>query len=142
VDNRTRSLEAFAPLAEITGVKFFSLQKGAEAAQPPPPNMQLIDLSSELRDFADTAAMIENLDLVISVDTSVAHLAGALGKPVWVLIPFQPDFRWMLDRIDTPWYPSMRLFRQAKASDWQTPIHRVAEALRAFPTKVSSRAVP
>jgi ADP-heptose:LPS heptosyltransferase len=70
------------------------------------------------------------LDLVISADTSVAHLAGAMGKPVWILLPFHPDLRWLLDRSDSPWYPTMRLFRQPRPGDWQTPIHAIVDALR------------
>ncbi len=133
-DHRTRSIDVFAPLAEVPGVKFFNLQKGDDSHQPPPPNMDLADFSAELNDFADTAALVQHLDLVVSVDTSVAHLAGALAKPVWVLIPFRPDFRWLLDRTDTPWYPTMRLFRQPTPTDWQTPIQQIAEALPALVT--------
>jgi ADP-heptose:LPS heptosyltransferase len=92
--------------------------------------MRLIDFTSELYDLADSAALIANLDLVITVDTSIAHLAGGMGKPVWVFIPFNPDWRWLLDREDTPWYPTMRLFRQRKVGDWDIAIGRVASALR------------
>jgi ADP-heptose:LPS heptosyltransferase len=80
---------------------------------------------AEFEDFADTAAVISLLDLVISVDTSVAHLAGTLGKPVWILLPFAPDFRWMLERDDSPWYPSAQLFRQPGPGDWDTVIKRI-----------------
>ena len=80
----------------------------------------------ELRDFGDTAGLIANLDLVVSVDTSVAHLAGALGKPVWVLLPFAPDWRWMMDRDDSPWYGKARLFRQEKMGNWRPVLQRVA----------------
>lgn len=90
----------------------------------------VIDLTGEIRDFADTAALIQNLDLVISIDTAVAHLAGALGKPVWTLLPFVPDWRWLLDREDSPWYPTMRLFRQPSPGDWHSVISRVGEELR------------
>jgi ADP-heptose:LPS heptosyltransferase len=89
----------------------------------------VVDLSSELRDFADVAGAIANLDLVISVDTSVAHLAGAMGKDVWTLIPFVPDFRWMLEREDSPWYPTMRLFRQTRRADWDDPVARIVANL-------------
>jgi ADP-heptose:LPS heptosyltransferase len=84
-----------------------------------------------LNNFADTAALVQHLDLVISVDTAVAHLAGAMGKPVWVLLPFVPDWRWMLDRSQSPWYPTMRLFRQSQARQWSEPINRVAQCLKA-----------
>ncbi len=90
----------------------------------------LIDLDAELQDFADTAAAMQQLDLIITVDTAVAHLAGALGKPVWVLLPFVPDWRWMLDREDSPWYPTMRLFRQSQAKDWSEVFVSVREALQ------------
>jgi ADP-heptose:LPS heptosyltransferase len=89
------------------------------------------DFAAELTDFAETAAAVENLDLVIAVDTAVAHLAGALGKPVWTLLPFAPDWRWLLGRDDSPWYPTMRLFRQSKPRDWAGVIKRVRKALAA-----------
>jgi ADP-heptose:LPS heptosyltransferase len=82
-----------------------------------------------LHDFADTAALIENLDLLITVDTAVAHLAGALDKPVWMLLKFRPDWRWLLDRSDSPWYPTMRLFRQPNRNDWDTPIRMISRQL-------------
>jgi Tfp pilus assembly protein PilF len=129
--NRSMLLEQFAPLAAVRAARFFSLQKGAavEQARRPPPGMELIDLTEELYDFADTAAMIANLDLVITVDTAVAHLAGAMGKPTWVLLPRMPDWRWMLEREDSPWYPTMRLFRQTNRGDWADVMLRVAGAL-------------
>jgi len=85
----------------------------------------IIDLTSDLVDFTDTAALIACLDLVITVDTSVAHLAGALGRPTWVLLPYTPDWRWLLDRDDSPWYPSMRLFRQTESREYESVIDRV-----------------
>jgi ADP-heptose:LPS heptosyltransferase len=88
-----------------------------------------LDLSAELNDFADTAAVVENLDLVISVDSAIVHLACALAKPVWVMLPWLPDFRWMLNREDSPWYPTMRLFRQHQRADWTDVIARVARGL-------------
>jgi ADP-heptose:LPS heptosyltransferase len=91
--------------------------------------MKIINLSNQIKDFADTAAVVSNLDLIISVDTAVVHLAGALGKPVWNLIHFAPDWRWLLNRDDSPWYPEMRLFRQTKSNDWTTVFKRVKEAL-------------
>ncbi|MGD0390768.1 MAG: glycosyltransferase family 9 protein, partial [Tepidisphaeraceae bacterium] len=88
-----------------------------------------VDWTQDLKDFADTAALIANLDLVIAVDTVVAHLAGAMGKPVWVMLEFMPDWRWLLDRDDSPWYPTMRLFRQPCRGDWESVITRVVKAL-------------
>jgi len=132
--NRSMKLTSLAPLGQVPGVRFFSLQKGAAAAQAktPPTGMELIDWTPELRDFADTAALIANLDLIISVDTAVVHLAGAMSKPVWTLLPFNPDWRWMLEREDSPWYPTMRLFRQSVRGDWDSVIKRVAEALNVW----------
>ena len=130
---RSISLAALAPLANVPGVRFYSLQKGpaSEQARALPQGMQLTDWSPELHDFADTAALVANLDLVISVDTAVAHLAGAIGKPVWLLIPLSPDFRWLLNRADSPWYPTMRIFRQPARGDWSSVIGHVTNALRA-----------
>ena len=85
----------------------------------------VLHLGEQLADFADTAAIISQLDLVISVDTAVAHLAGALAKPVWILLPAVPDFRWLLDRADTPWYPTARLFRQPRSGDWDSVLASV-----------------
>jgi ADP-heptose:LPS heptosyltransferase len=92
-----------------------------------------------LGDFGDTAAAIAQCDLVISVDTSVAHLAGALGKPVWVLLPYNPDWRWLLNRTDSPWYPTARLFRQDRIGDWDGVIARVATALSSWRQSITSR---
>jgi hypothetical protein len=133
-NDRQRSirLDQFAPLATVKSVRFYSLQKGPAAASQaavPPPGMDLIDWTSDLHDFAETAALMMNLDLLISVDTSVVHMAGAIGKPVWVLVPFVPDFRWLLNRTDTPWYPTMRLFRQPALRDWNSVIADVTSAL-------------
>jgi tetratricopeptide (TPR) repeat protein len=130
---RSIALRNYAPLASIPGLCLISLQKGdaAEQARTPPEEMILHDWTSELDDFADTAALVEALDLVISVDTSVVHLAGALGKPVWVLNRFDQCWRWLRDRTDSPWYPSARLFRQPTPGDWASVIGDVAEALRA-----------
>ncbi|HTX50330.1 MAG TPA: tetratricopeptide repeat-containing glycosyltransferase family protein [Caulobacteraceae bacterium] len=128
---RSLRLAQLAPLATTPGVRFYSLQKGepaAEAAEPPP-CLDLVDLTPELADFADTAALIQNLDLVISVDTSVAHLAGALGKPVWVLSRFDGCWRWLNGREDSPWYPTARVFHQRIRGDWEEVIARVAEEL-------------
>jgi len=129
--NRSMPLAAFAPLGRLDGVRFHNLQKGDAATQAknPPPGLELIDWTQDLHDFADTAALIANLDLVIAVDTAVAHLAGAMGKPVWTLLPFVPDWRWLLEREDSPWYPTMRLFRQPAIGDWETVIGQIKDAL-------------
>ncbi len=131
LDVRSRALETFAPLASVNGVQFVSLQVGEAAKQSksPPAGMKLLDFSADLTDFGETAALIANLDLVISVDTSVPHLAGAMGKEVWVVLAYVADFRWLLDRDDTPWYPTMRLFRQGRPGDWGDAIERVRKAL-------------
>jgi Tfp pilus assembly protein PilF len=129
--NRSIKLARLAPLGQVPGARFFSLQKGEAAAEAktPPTGMELVDWTEELKDFADTAALIANLDLVIAVDTAVVHLAGAMGKPVWTLSPYVSDWRWLLDRDDSPWYPTMRLFRQPARGDWDSVITRVADAL-------------
>jgi ADP-heptose:LPS heptosyltransferase len=126
-------LADFAPLAEVKGAIFYSLQKGArqEEAQNPPANLPLIDLAAEIKDLTDLAALMEVLDLLITVDTAPAHVAGAMGKNVWTLLPHAPDWRWMIDRTDSPWYPTMRLFRQAEAGNWAAVISQVREALTA-----------
>jgi len=126
---RSIALDTLAPLGKISGVQFFSLQKGPPEAARPPHGMGLQDFSEDLHDFADTAALIENLDLVISVDTAVAHLAGALGKPVWVLNRFDTCFRWPRNRDDSPWYPSARQFRQPTPGDWHSVISDARGAL-------------
>ena len=127
---RSLPLSRFAPLAARTDVRFFSLQKGNAAEQARSAPFELTDWTDELSDFADTAALVENLDLVITVDSAVAHLCGALGRKVWVLIPWIPDWRWLLDRADSPWYPTLRLFRQKKRDDWDAPLAEMAEAMR------------
>lgn len=128
---RSLALDQLAPLSRAANVTFVSLQKGPAARQAasPPQDMRLIDIGPHLHDFSDTAAALENLDLVICVDTAVGHLAGALGKPVWLMIPFSPDWRWMIDRNDTPWYPTMRLYRQPVPADWDAVIQQVATEL-------------
>ncbi|AWU98041.1 tetratricopeptide repeat protein [Azospirillum ramasamyi] len=130
--NRSIGLAPFARLAGIPGVSLVSIQKGPTEAQAatPPGGFPLLNLSPDIRDFADTAAIMAGLDLVVCVDTSVAHLAGALGIPVWVLVPFAPDWRWMLDREDSPWYPTMRLFRQDRPGSWDGAMDRLERALR------------
>ncbi len=130
--NRSLALRLFAPLLEVPQVEWFSLQVGPTVGQLTEPGLQgkVRDLAPLLTDYAETAAAISQLDLVITADTSVAHLAGTLGTPVWMLTPFAPDWRWLLDREDSPWYPSMRLFRQKVAGDWPGVVQEVAAALR------------
>jgi ADP-heptose:LPS heptosyltransferase len=122
-----------APPAGLNGIRFFSLQKGAAARESAraPAGMDLTDLGVHIRDFADTAAILAGLDLVITVDTAVAHLAGALGRPVWILVAKPSDWRWLLDREDSPWYPTARLFRQSEPDDWQPVLTRLFDALAA-----------
>jgi Flp pilus assembly protein TadD len=129
---RSIALKALAPLGEVSGVSFVSLQKDGPAAQAadPPHGMMLHDFTTDLHDFEDTAALIANLDLVISVDTSVAHLVGALGKPVWLLNRFDTDWRWLLNRDDSPWYPTLRQFRQPSPGDWDRAVCAVRDALQ------------
>jgi tetratricopeptide (TPR) repeat protein len=122
---RSISLSGFEALLALHGVRFFSLQMDPAASQLAEVGAPVIDLEATIGDMADTAALIEKLDLVITVDTAVAHLAGALGKPVWVLLPFAPDWRWLMERADSPWYPTMRLFRQPKFGDWPSVLERV-----------------
>jgi tetratricopeptide (TPR) repeat protein len=122
--NRSVPFGVLQPLLGTPGVHWVSLQIERREQDG-----ALIDWTSDLHDLSDTAALITNLDLVITVDTAVAHLAGALGKPTWLLLPYAPDWRWMWDRENSPWYPTMRLFRQQTPGDWSSPIQRVAEAL-------------
>jgi hypothetical protein len=127
--NRSMALSKLAPLAALDQVALVSLQKGPAGGQiggyfgPAP----LINLAPDINDFVDTAGIIDALDLVVTVDTSVAHLAGAMAEPVCVLLPFAPDWRWLRDRDDSPWYPSARLFRQSRAGDWSDPVARLAQ---------------
>lgn len=129
--NRSFRPIAFKPLWNIPGVRFFSLQKQRRDGDDADLALlgDLVDLGPELGDYADTAAALAGLDLLISADTSIVHLAGALGRPVWTMVPFSPDWRWLLGRSDTPWYPSMRLYRQPRRRDWQSVMARVAEDL-------------
>jgi len=131
-----QSLATLAPLGAVPGTTFFSLQKGAgeDEADSPPAGLALVDLGSRIRDFADTAAIVAQLDLLISVDTAAAHLAGALGKPCWLLLPdYMTDWRWLDGREDSPWYPGvMRLFRQPRGGGWAATVATVAAALRAL----------
>jgi tetratricopeptide (TPR) repeat protein len=129
---RSMALAQLAPLAAVPGVSFVSLQLGEAAQEPRPQGLPLVDPTADLGDFADTAALVTNLDLVITVDTAVAHLAGALGRPVWILSRFDGCWRWLEGRDDSPWYPTARLFRQRAPGDWAEVVERVATSLRAF----------
>lgn len=126
-------LNVLAPLGKVEGVRYFSLQKGAgeEEVRRQPDVLPVTDLAPDIADFSDTAAIIANLDLVISVDTAVAHLAGAMGRRCWILLPdFKTDWRWLDVRSDTPWYPGVvRLFRQSTMGDWSDVVGRLVEAL-------------
>jgi len=129
--HRSISLKWLTPLLAQAGATFYSLQV------PPDPALSalapaVVDLSPRIRDYADTAAWLNRLDLVISVDTSVAHLAGALGRPGWLLLPYAPDWRWLRERADSPWYPTLRLFRQPRPGDWAAVVSQVAGELAGF----------
>jgi len=138
INDRRRStrLATFGPVAAAArdrGMTLVSLRKGsAESGGGAGAGFDLVDFTNELNDFADTAALMANLDLVISTDAAVPHLAGALAKPVWTLLSTTCDWRWFTNRLDSPWYPTMRLFRQDQPDDWSAPVARMAEALRAF----------
>jgi tetratricopeptide (TPR) repeat protein len=131
---RSMRLADMAPLAAVRGCSFVSLQLGPPAAQlnDPPTGLPVHKVAEVLGDFADTAALVANLDLVIAVDTAVAHLAGALGRPVWLLNRFDTCWRWLLGRDDSPWYPTLRQFRHDGREDWPTVMQRVAAALESF----------
>jgi ADP-heptose:LPS heptosyltransferase len=127
---RSCALTDFAPLRDVPSIALYSLQSQLSDEDRALINRwEIPDLESGLRDFADSSAIVRSLDLVITVDTAMAHLAGALGRPVWVLLSAFPDWRWMLDRDDSPWYPTMRLFRQRFVGDWAPAIEEIAAAL-------------
>ena len=136
---RSLDIERFAPMLDVPGVQWFSLQKGDKAVRQlsalrerHETARRIVDWTDALHDFADTAALVDNLDLVISVDTSTAHLAGAMNKPVWILNRLDTCWRWMLEREDTPWYPSARLFRQPTLGEWDSVIGNIKQALAAI----------
>lgn len=132
---RSTTLEKFGALARVPGVTFFSIQKGGkpeEQLDNPPAGMTIVPLGKEIGSFSDTAAILENLDLLIAVDTGPVHLAGAMGVPVWTLLPVNNDFRWMSNRSDSPWYPTMRLFRQSKLWDYDPLFEQVAGELERY----------
>jgi tetratricopeptide (TPR) repeat protein/glycosyltransferase involved in cell wall biosynthesis len=129
---RSMPLETLQPLLRLSqtdDIAFFSLQIGERALTAADGHLPIIDLNPHVNDFADTAAAIEKMDLVISVDTSTVHLAGAMGKPVWLMLPVSPDWRWMRDRKDSPWYPTMSIFRQKEVGDWATVVNNIVESL-------------
>lgn len=129
--NRSVGLDMLSPLA-MPGITFLALQKGPAEIQAarPPAGMKIERLGDEIVDFDDTAAILTQTDLLISVDSAPVHLAGALGRPAWVMLPYVPDWRWMLNRDDSPWYPSLRLFRQPSRGDWTTVCRKMAAELQ------------
>ncbi len=129
---RSAGLAAFAPLADVPGVRLVSLQAGPPARAVPPRGMTMTDPMPDVRDFADTAAIIANLDVVVSVDTSVVHLAGLLGKPVFLLDRYDGCWRWLAGRRDSPWYPNMTIFRQPASGDWASAVAQAAASLHAM----------
>jgi hypothetical protein len=128
---RRMTLEQLKPLLEVANVDFFNLQLGepAEQLRHFSGAARIIDHTACIHDFADTAALMAELDLIVAVDTAVIHAAVALGRPVWTLLPFSPDWRWGLGNGTTPWYPTMRLFRQPAVGDWESVTRRVAVEL-------------
>jgi hypothetical protein len=133
---RSAPLASLAPLFSLPGIDWYSLQKGdAEAQIDSVPATQAMTSLDERNDFPRTAALVDALDAVVTVDTSIAHLAGALGKPVFVLLPFAPDWRWGIAGERTPWYPTARLFRQPAIGDWQGAVALLREALMAVPAE-------
>ena len=130
--NRSSLLKDWSNLFDMKNITFYSIQKGEKVAEIEQSELQkkVVNLDSKINDFLDTAHIVNNLDLVISVDTSVAHLTGALGKPVWVLLPYSADWRWMTKREDSPWYPSARLFRQDENKEWKTLLPDLKKALK------------
>jgi hypothetical protein len=136
---RSIPLSMLAPLAEAPNVRFYSLQVGDAAQESKTSQFPIIDHTDMLTDFTHTSGLIANLDLVISVDTVVAHLAGAMNAKVWLLSYTPGDWRWMFEREDSPWYPSMKIFRQPQAGNWEEPITRVAEELKRLGERVTAK---
>jgi tetratricopeptide (TPR) repeat protein len=133
--NRSIKLRDLGPLFTIPDIRYYSLQVGSDAEQLSDFSGNLIDMGSKLNDFGDSAAIIGNLDLIITIDTAIAHLAGALGGPTWVLLKYAPDWRWFLNRFDSPWYSSVRLFRQQSPGDWDSVVPSVVTELMLFRDK-------
>jgi hypothetical protein len=130
---RSIPLKYFEILAQIPGVRLVSLQKGDAGTRQLAAlknRIPILDLSGRIETFSDTAAVMRNLDLIVSSCTSIPHLAGALARPVWTVLQFIPDWRWLLDRTDSPWYSTMRLFRQQKPGDWGEVFERIAVEIR------------
>jgi hypothetical protein len=129
--NRSALLADFMPLANVGGIALLALQKGPKTEQAGGwyGRAPLINIGAEIEDYDDTMAILDNLDLLVTVDTSVAHLAGAMGRPVWIMLPRAPDWRWLLERSDTPWYPTVRLFRQPTVRQWRDVVQTIAGEL-------------
>jgi hypothetical protein len=138
---RSVRLADFAPLARLPGVRLVSLQKGFGSEQVATVDFPVLDLCERLDDvtgpFMDTAAVIRSVDLVVTVDTAIAHLAGALGAPVWLALQYSPYWVWLRDRDDSPWYPTMRLFRQSTVGAWPEVFERIAAAVQARRTETA-----
>ena len=130
--NRERSvpIAELAPLFALEGIEFYSFQFDSDTVEDKPFADEVIDLAPRLGDFAQTASYVKQMDLIITIDSSLAHLAGGLGHPVWLMLARQTDWRWIGDEHTTPWYPSMRLFRQTTAGDWTPVLEQVAAALQ------------
>jgi len=143
-DRRSISLACLKPLCSLTGVELFSLQKELrnDEERELVASGMLRHFGDELTSFADTAALLENMDLVISVCTSVAHLAGAMNKPLWVMLHYAHDWRWLLDREDSPWYPTAKLYRQSQQGEWASVIKRVVQDCAALTTVNAIRNCP
>jgi tetratricopeptide (TPR) repeat protein len=136
---RSITPDRLACLFGVAGLHFFSLQIGGPAM---PKELRVTDVMDEMDDFADTAALIANLDLIISVDTAIAHLGAALGKPVWVLDRFDPCWRWLVGRRDSPWYPTLHVYRQPRPGDWEPVLAEVTRDLRSFAHSSGSNPTP
>lgn len=138
---RSMTLQSMAPLAKIPNILFYSLQIGEKGiqAKTPPAGMKLVNHTNHLHSFDDTAALIANLDMVISVDTSVVHLAAGLGKPVWMLSRFDQCWRWLSGRTDTPWYNNLRIYQQPQPFDWSTPIDNMASDLNNLEKRIRNK---
>ena len=130
--NRSALLTDFLPIANVPGIALLALQKGPKTGQAGEyyGRAPLINVGAEIQDYDDTMAILENIERLVTVDTSVAHLAGAMGRPVWIMLPRAPDWRWLLEREDSPWYPTVRLFRQTQVRRWDDVAQRIAAALR------------